>query len=328
MNIKHIYLLLLLSVLIMTIVMLRKLIPKLSKIAKQPIYEDGPKWHLSKSGTPTMGGVGFILPICVVLLATIIILINDENKYDGISLAIALGFSVANSLIGVADDITKLKKSQNGGLTPRQKIFLQLVVSVIFLLLRNLILRDDTSIFFGKYPIELGVFYYPLALIFLLGIINCANLTDGVDGLATSVAFAIAVCSFLYSFSKDNVSWIISIVTIGATLGFLLFNIHPAKIFMGDTGSLFLGAIVASVAFSMRSLPAYLLICGVYVIEGVSVILQVLYFKKTRKRLFKMSPLHHHLEKKGFDENKICIIAVIVTFILSLFAFPLIRGNT
>lgn len=325
MDTSYIYLLLLLSTLILTIFITKKIIPKFSQIAKQPIYEDGPKWHLRKSGTPTMGGIGFIIPICIVLTVTATALARGNNN-QSVSLILAITFSILNSLIGVIDDITKLKKSTNGGLTPLQKIFFQLIVSILFLVSRRYFLGDDTSIYFGTYQIDLGILYYPLSIIFLLGIINCANLTDGIDGLATSVAFAIAVCSFLLSFHNNVTVWTMSIAIVGATIGFLLFNIHPAKIFMGDTGSLFLGAIVASIAFSMRSLPAYLLICIVYVIEGVSVIIQVLYFKKTGKRILKMAPIHHHLEKIGFDENKICIIAMIITFIMSLFAFPLIRG--
>ena len=325
MDTSYIYLLLLLSTLTLTIFITKKIIPKLSQIAKQPIYEDGPKWHLRKSGTPTMGGIGFIIPICIVLAVTATALARGNNN-QSVSLILAITFSILNSLIGVIDDITKLKKSTNGGLTPLQKIFFQLIVSILFLVSRRYFLGDDTSIYFGTYQIDLGILYYPLSIIFLLGIINCANLTDGIDGLATSVAFAIAVCSFLLSFHNNVTVWTMSIAIVGATIGFLLFNIHPAKIFMGDTGSLFLGAIVASIAFSMRSLPAYLLICIVYVIEGFSVIIQVLYFKKTGKRILKMAPIHHHLEKIGFDENKICIIAMIITFIMSLFAFPLIRG--
>ena len=325
MDTSYIYLLLLLSTLSLTIFITKKIIPKLSKIAQQPIYEDGPKWHLRKVGTPTMGGIGFIIPIFIVLAVTIAALTRGNNT-SSTSLIIAITFSIFNSLIGVTDDITKLKKSQNGGLTPIQKIFFQLIVSILFLASRRYFLRDDTCIYFGTYQIDLGILYYPLAMVFLLGIINCANLTDGIDGLATSVAFSIAVCSFLISFHNNVTVWTMSIAIVGATIGFLLFNIHPAKIFMGDTGSLFLGAIVASMAFSMRSLPAYLLLCIVYVIEGVSVIIQVLYFKKTGKRILKMAPVHHHLEKIGFDENKICIIAMVITFIMSLFALPLIRG--
>ena len=324
MNYIFLYLSLLFLTFLFTVAIIKMLVPKLSKIAKQPIYEDGPKWHIKKSGTPTMGGIGFIIPMCIAFIVSAIFLFNNSKNIDGIAILITLVFSVLNALVGVVDDITKLKRAKNGGLTPKQKLLLQFVISILFLIARKVLLRDSSTIFLGKVSISLGWLYYPLAILFLLGMINCANLTDGIDGLAASVAFAIGVCSFLFSFHQNVSSWIISITLVGATLGFLLFNIHPAKIFMGDTGSLFLGAIISSLAFSMNSLPAYLLIGGIYVIEGISVILQVVYFKKTKKRLFKMAPLHHHLEKSGFDESKICIYAMLFTFIMSLIAFPLI----
>ena len=160
-----------------------------------------------------------------------------------------------------------------------------------------------------------------------MGIVNCSNLTDGIDGLEASVSFAIAVTTFLISMKIQNDAWILSIMGIGATLGFLFFNIYPAKIFMGDTGSLFLGALCVCYAFSLHSLPAYIFIGGVYVIEGISVIAQVFCYKAFGKRIFKMAPLHHHLEKCGFDENKICIYAILITFILSAFASIFIKGG-
>ena len=326
MNYIFLYLSLLFLTFLFTVAIIKMLVPKLSKIAKQPIYEEGPKWHIKKSGTPTMGGIGFIIPMCIAFIVSVIFLFDSSKNLDGISILITLGFSVLNALVGVVDDITKLKRAKNGGLTPKQKLLLQFVISILFLIARKVLLMDSSTIFLGRVSINLGWLYYPLAILFLLGMINCANLTDGIDGLAASVAFAIGVCSFLFSFHQNVSSWIVSITLVGATLGFLLFNIHPAKIFMGDTGSLFLGAIISSLAFSMNSLPAYLLIGGIYVIEGISVILQVVYFKKTKKRLFKMAPLHHHLEKSGFDESRICIYAMLFTFIMSLIAFPLI-GN-
>lgn len=324
---KYFYLLLLVSVFAMTVALLKWIIPKLRSIAKQPIYEDGPSWHMKKQGTPTMGGVGFIIPICAVLFILSAILITIGDKITSTSLLLSVFFFIANAIIGMADDITKLRRASNGGLTPKQKLALQFVVSIGFLFARNILFNDDTVVYFNSYSINLGIMYYPLAILFILGIINCANLTDGIDGLASSVALSIALSTFLISFDRREDAWIISIITVGAMLGFLVFNINPAKVFMGDTGSLFLGAIAAYLAFSTKSLPGFILICGVYVIEGVSVILQVLYFKIKRKRLFRMAPLHHHFEKIGFDENKICILAMLLTFALALFAYPIIGVN-
>jgi len=160
-------------------------------------------------------------------------------------------------------------------------------------------------------------------VIILLGIVNCANLTDGVDGLASSIAFTIGTVLFLTLSDMAEIS-VISAAMTGATLGFLFFNVNPAKIFMGDTGSLFLGALVASLSFSLGNPLIAILLGGVYVIEGVSVILQVVFFKLTGKRIFKMAPIHHHLEKCGLSENRICILAVIATLMLSSLAILMV----
>ena len=320
------YLILMLLAFAATVVITKSLIPKLRNIAKQPIYDEGPNWHLKKSGTPTMGGIGFIIPFCTIVALTCILSLLNGNGEIGLSLIITLVFCLLNSLVGIADDVTKLKRSKNGGLTPKQKIVLQGLIGAGFLYARFAFLGDGTELHFGNYIVDLKWFYYPLAMIFLLGIINCANLTDGVDGLASSTMFAISVTTFFISFGRAEDALTISSVTIGIVLGFLIFNINPAKIFMGDTGSLFLGAIAASYTFSLKSLPAFILICGVYVIEGMSVILQVIVYKATKKRIFKMAPLHHHLEKCGFEENKICLWAMLITFSLSIIGSMLIGG--
>ena len=320
------YLILTLLAFLETVFITKSLIPKLRNIAKQPIYDEGPNWHLKKSGTPTMGGIGFIIPFCIIIALLSILNLINENRGTGVALLITLLFCLLNGLIGIADDITKLKRSKNGGLTPKQKLFFQGLIAAGFLFARFAFLGDGTELYFGNFVIDLKWFYYPLAMIFLLGIINCANLTDGVDGLASSTMFAISVVTFFISLTRSEDALTISSITIGIVLGFLIFNINPAKIFMGDTGSLFLGAVAASYAFSLRSLPAFILICGVYVVEGISVMLQVLVYKITKKRIFKMAPLHHHLERCGFDECKICLWAILVTFSLSTIASLLIGG--
>ncbi len=309
-----------------TVFLTKRLIPRLSEIAKQPIYDEGPRWHISKSGTPTMGGLGFIVPFAILCAICIILYLANEN-HIGLSLAISLAFCLTNGLIGFVDDLTKLKRGKNGGLTPKQKLILQSFTAVLFLIARYVLFNDGTEVKFGKFEIDFGIFYFPFAMLFLLGIVNCANLTDGVDGLASSVALAISVFTFLASISFSVESQLIASITIGVILGFLVFNIHPAKIFMGDTGSLFLGAIAATYAFTLKSLPAFIIICGVYVIEGSSVIMQVIAYKSTGKRIFKMAPIHHHLEKIGFDESTICLWAMILTFALSLFGYALIGGK-
>ena len=188
---------------------------------------------------------------------------------------------------------------------------------------RAFLLGDNTKISFTFGDVELGLWYYPLTVILLLGIVNCANLTDGIDGLASSVAFSIGVSLFYVSFALNEETAIISSALIGAAIGFLIFNLHPAKIFMGDTGSLFFGALIASCALTLNNPILITFICGVYVLEGISDVLQVSYFKLTHKRIFKMAPLHHHLEKCGWSENKICIAAILATFVFSIPAYAL-----
>ena len=311
--------------LILTVIIEKALIPLLSGKASQPIYKEGPSWHIAKSGTPTMGGIGFIISILLTLLATcIIIKSKGANGNATFSILISLIYAISNSLIGVFDDLTKLKRRDNAGLTPMQKIFFQLILAIIFLMARAHYLNDHGILKFSFGNIDLGFLYYPLAILMLLGIVNCANLTDGIDGLASSVAFAIGIALLYISITKSQDVAFVASSLIGGALGFLFFNIYPAKIFMGDTGSLFLGALTASCAFSLENPLIMILIGGVYVIEGVSVILQVLYFKATGKRLFKMAPLHHHLEKCGFSETKICLIAMLLTLFLSIPAFMLL----
>ncbi len=315
------YILVFVTALIITVITEKRLIPALSKIARQPIYEDGPAWHLKKSGTPTMGGVAFIIAATVTVLAAAIFSLFFISERVTLSLIVSLIYGVSNALIGIVDDLTKLKKKENAGLSPSAKIFLQLLASILFLLLRRILLGDTTAISFSFGEIELGIFYYPIAIFLLLGIVNCANLTDGIDGLASSVAFAVAVSFFYISVALNVEAGVLSAAVIGISVAFLVFNLHPAKIFMGDTGSLFFGSIIASVAFSLNNPILLIFIAGIYVIEGVSVVMQVIYFKLTHKRIFKMAPLHHHLEKCGWSENKICIVAMIITFIFSIPAY-------
>lgn len=301
-----------------TLIIERALIPRLCKSAAQPIYEEGPRWHMGKQGTPTMGGLAFILSITSSLLTAAIVLLLTKDTEGTISLVICQLYAIANAFIGILDDLKKLKRKKNKGLTPKEKLILQFLFAILFLLARKLFLNDTTSISFSFGEIELGIFYYPIAIIILLGVINCANLTDGIDGLASSVAFSIGVSLFYIASALSTEASVIASSIIGASLGFLIFNLHPAKIFMGDTGSLYFGSLIASSAFSLKNPLLIILISGVYILEGCSVILQVIAFKLTKKRIFKMAPLHHHLESIGWSENRICIVAILLTFIFSI----------
>ena len=312
--------------LIITVLIEKALIPYLKERAKQPIYEGGPAWHLSKSGTPTMGGLAFMISVSLSLLAVSLLLMTGRSRIGGISLLISVLFSVGNSLIGIFDDMMKLRRRQNAGLSPMQKILLQTVMAVIFLMARAHFLGEESSVelWFGR--INLGLLYYPLCMIIILGVVNCANLTDGIDGLASSVAVTIGIVFLMLGYGVSHEAPFISSALVGAGCGFLFFNTAPAKIFMGDTGSLFLGALAVSLSFSMKNPIMIIFIGVVYVIEGASVILQVLVYKLTKRRLFKMAPLHHHLEKCGISENRICIIGVTVTLIFSML-WTLVSGR-
>ena len=326
-NMHILYLAVFILTLFLTVIIERRLIPFLSGRARQPIYEGGPSWHLSKSGTPTMGGLAFLASITLTLgVSSAILIFAHKNFSSGVSVLISLLFAVGNSLIGIFDDLMKLHKKENAGLTPAQKLLLQSLFAILFLMARRFFFEDSTTIEFTFGNLDLGILYYPLAIILLLGIVNCANLTDGVDGLASNTALTIgAVFIVIGAMTPFTELSVISAALIGGALGFLFFNRHPAKIFMGDTGSLFLGALAVSLAFSAKNPFVIVLIGGVYVIEGVSVILQVLFYKLTKKRLFKMAPLHHHFEKSGLSENRICLISVITTLILSAISFVLFR---
>ena len=302
-----------------TAVLLRIFIPKLKSLKLgQPIYEIGPRWHKSKEGTPTMGGIFFIVAVIAALTVSSIIF---REEIDIGKIIIVTSAALLFGLIGIVDDSAKLRKRENQGLTAPQKFLLQLIVAIAFVLTLSKQGYINTSLhipFFDVY-IELGVFYYFVAVILVCGIVNSVNLTDGIDGLASSVTAAVMIFFSVFSaINEQNTELLLSIVFLGACIGFLVYNIYPAKIFMGDTGSLFLGGAAVGMSFLIGS-PLVIFVTGiVYVIETASVILQVMYFKATHgKRLFKMAPIHHHFEKCGFSENKIVLISVLVTALAS-----------
>jgi len=311
------------TTLFLTIIAEKYLISFLSGRAEQPIYSEGPKWHIKKTGTPTMGGIGFIFATILTLVLSAVFLLTAKKTDEALSVLICTVFAALNALVGVTDDLIKLKRKNNKGLSATQKLGLQLIISIAFLFARHSLLSSPPSLIFSFGAIDLGVWYYPLALLALLGTVNCANLTDGIDGLASSVAGTIGLALFLITSFRFNDVAIICASIVGAALGFLIYNYYPAKIFMGDTGSLFFGSVIVSCAFALGN-PIIMLFVGVcYLIEGLSVILQVIYFKITRKRLFKMAPIHHHLEKCGMTEPSICMLAILITLICSIPIFKI-----
>lgn len=312
------YLTVFIFTLITTCIIERRLIPVFQKSAQQPIYEGGPKWHLKKSGTPTMGGLAFVISTSVSVLISVSVMMLTKRYASAISIIICQIYAVLNAVIGIIDDSVKLKNKRNMGLSARAKLLLQFVLAIGFLAARKIFLNDGSVISFSFGGVDLGFLYYPISVIILLGITNCANLTDGIDGLASSVAFSVGVSLFYISAALCTEASVFASAIIGASLGFLIFNLHPAKIFMGDTGSLYFGSLIACTSFTLANPIIAIFIGGVYVIEGVSVIIQVVFYKLTRKRIFKMAPLHHHLEKCGWSENRICIVAIFFTFVFSI----------
>lgn len=317
------YILIFLATFILTFIIEKALIPLLVKRAKQPIYSEGPKWHESKSGTPTMGGLAFLISISITLTSVAVSMYFRGMVDVGNAILLSVGYAVLNSLIGLFDDLKKLKKKENKGLSAKEKLIFQAVAAVIFLLVRAFTVENPTTLSFSFGLVDIGIFYYPIALLILVGIVNMANLTDGIDGLATGVGFAAAVSLFYISAALITEVAFVSSAVIGAMVGFLFFNINPAKIFMGDTGSLFLGALIVSSTFMLSNPIITLSINSVYIIEGLSVIVQVAYYKLTKRRIFKMAPLHHHLEKCGWSENKICFVAILTTLVTSIPAYIL-----
>ena len=304
-----------------TVLILRKLIPFLkSKKMGQHILEIGPRWHKNKEGTPTMGGLSFIIASTLAVAVASVWITLGEGFAAAVPLLITFGYALVSGLIGMIDDSAKLRKAQNEGLTASQKYLLQLLSAGAFLAVMRLTgnLTTELSIPFANgFSVDLGIFYYVAALIVLTGVNNAVNLTDGIDGLCSSVTLIVGVFFALAAFVLKNGDPSLAaaaIVTIASCAGFLVYNFYPARVFMGDTGSLFLGAMVTGCAFMVGS-PLIILIAGIiYITETASVILQVGYFKLTHgKRLFKMSPIHHHFEKCGWSELKIVGVFTVVT---------------
>lgn len=299
---------------VLSAVLCKMLIPILYKLKfGQYIREDGPQSHLKKQGTPTMGGIAFVLAI----ILTSIFYIKSNPVVVQI-LIVTVGFGI----VGFLDDYIKVVMKHNEGLKPGQKLLAQLVVAAIFCW--YLIKNNNTGILIPFFGITLNlnvVLFVVFYLIVVLGTDNGVNLTDGLDGLCSTVTLVVAIFFTVVSISKGAGVEPVTAAVAGGLAGFLLFNCYPAKVFMGDTGSLALGGFVASTAFLMN-MPIYIAIVGfIYLMETVSVILQVGYFKATHgKRLFKMAPIHHHFEALGWSETRIVTVFSLITAALCLIA--------
>ena len=291
--------------------------------AGQSIREDGPTWHMSKQGTPTMGGVMFIAAMAVALLVAGWQELGQGNRNHWYVFVFALVFGV----IGFIDDFQKLRHHANEGLTAPQKFLLQLAAAIAF----TVLLRHDgyltPDLYIPFLNVEIvgipWVVFMVFAAFVMVGTVNAVNLTDGIDGLATGVTLPVALFYMAVSawFGRTDLA-ILSAALAGGLAAFLIYNFHPAKVFMGDTGSLFLGGMVCGLAFAL-DIPLVIPIIGlVYVAEVLSDIIQVAYFKKTGgKRFFRMAPLHHHLELGGWSETKLFCVFSGVTLALCCLAF-------
>lgn len=300
------------------------LIPWLHKLKfGQTILADGPTWHQKKQGTPTMGGIlfilGFVLAVIAAVVAVYVIPSADKwfaTPYELVRFWGGVGLALGCGLIGFLDDYIKVVKKRNLGLTATQKLLLQLTLSTAYAVLLYIFGKGVFTIpFIGQ--VNWGIWYVPFTVFVIVAMTNATNLTDGVDGLCGLTGFVAAVALLLLCGLTGNLSLGVPAVALaGGLAGFLMWNLHPAKVFMGDTGSLFIGGALTALAFGIEQ-PFLLVPIGIlYIAENLSVILQVSYFKITHgKRLFKMSPLHHHFELCGWSENRIVGVFALVTLI-------------
>ena len=293
----------------------------------QKILEDGPKWHMPKQDTPTMGGIIFISALVICMAA---MLIFPEVR-GNLNFVPVLAFALLFGLIGFIDDFTKIKHKANLGLTAMQKLLLQIVTAVLYLSFLRYIGLMSPSLYipFANVTIEIGWYIFlPFAAFVIVGTVNSVNLTDGIDGLAAGVTMPVAAF-FTFAFILLNMTSLacLSAALFGALMAFLFFNANPAKVFMGDTGSLFLGGMVCGMAFA-ANIPLLLVLVGiVYICETLSDIIQLAYFKITHgKRFFKMAPLHHHFELCGWSEKKIVFVFTSVTVVMCIIAYLGIRN--
>lgn len=319
---------------VVTLLLGKVLIPFLHKLKYgQTILDIGPKWHKAKQGTPTMGGIMFIVgTILATGVAYTVYVVVGPRGFDAVEAAGAVRLfsgivmAAAFGAMGFVDDYIKVVKKRNLGLTEKQKLVIQAVISAAYLAV--LYLSGDTSTtvaipFLGQW--DMGLLYYPVMFLGIIFIVNAVNITDGIDGLCSCVTFVVAlgymIIANILGFTGMN---LLAAALGGSLVAFLIYNFNPAKVFMGDTGSMFLGGLVVAFAFGM-GIPAILVLSALlYIIEALSVVIQVTYFKLTHgKRLFKMSPIHHHFEMSGYSEVKICVTFSLVALagvVLAVFA--------
>ena len=304
------------------------IVPILRKLKVGQIErDDGPESHLKKQGTPTMGGIIIKLGIVIITIAAYIYYRNVDIELAKNLLPI-LGLTIGFGVIGFIDDFKKLVLKNTKGLKPSLKMLGLLIISVAYImyLIKGLNIGTETYIPILKQYINIPIYaYIPFSILVILATTNAVNLTDGIDGLASSVSAIILTCLTVIGImiGRPEISVVGSIV-IGAVLGFLMFNLHPAKVFMGDTGSLLLGGVISAIALYLKMPLLLLVVALIPVLETLSVIIQVAYFKKTGKRVFKMTPIHHHFELSGWTENKVVIVFSLVTLLVCIIGLKII----
>lgn len=322
----------------------KALIPFLHKLKfGQPIkMKFGPEWHAKKQGTPTMGGILFIFSTAVAVgvgYCLYHMICNDSTVSGteyldgnrGIQMWSCMIFAILFGLIGFIDDFKKVVQKKNDGLSPMQKIVLQVIAAAAWLGVQYWLGDRDTTLNFSFFSFDISWFYYPLMLIVILYLTNAVNLTDGVDGLCGTVTMVnmllMTIICVLLSLQEMS---IFTIALAGGCLGFLVWNLHPVKCFMGDTGSMYLGAAVVSVGLVTHQHLVLLLVALLYILEALSVVIQVSYFKYTKKkygegrRIFKMTPIHHHFELSGFSEYKIVITFSLFAMVMGILGLLLV----
>ena len=303
----------------LTVIIAKYSIPYLRKFKLgQNIRDDGPQSHLSKAGTPTMGGVFFV----VAIILTTFCLGNFSREVFSVLIGL-LGFT----FIGFLDDFFKLVMKRSLGLTEIQKLIIQFVISIVVIIFIELVVGTDLTyqlVPFVKNPVHFGWIIYPIVIFVMIGTANATNLTDGLDGLSSSVSIPVFLGLAVISSSRYPSVGVFSLVFMASLMGFVLFNSYPARVFMGDTGSMALGGAIATICI-LNGMIFYLpIIGGIYVIEALSVIIQVVSYKtRNKKRVFLMSPIHHHYELKGYKEPQIVTAFAVISGILSIIAVNL-----
>lgn len=314
---------------VVTIILAIIIIPILKKIKVGQIErEDGPQSHLKKQGTPTMGGIIFIIAIIICTIISYFHFKNIQDIETANKLIPIMCLTIGFGIVGLIDDYKKLVLKNTKGLKPSYKMVGLFIISITYIYCIINISGHGTEIFIPilKKYIELPIYlYFPLAILVILGTSNAVNLTDGVDGLSSSVCAIIITCLSVIAMINGTVAITIQgSIAVGAILGFLIFNLHPARVMMGDTGSLFLGGLISCMALYLKNPLILLIIALIPILETLSVMIQVYYYKKTGNRIFKMAPLHHHFELSGWNENKVVRVFSVTTLVVCIIGILLV----